>query len=306
MRRREAEADSIVHVQPHTYRCPAKVNLALSVGGPRADGYHPIASWMVAVSLCDDLTVERLPDGHESGFEIGWADDAPCPSAIDWALDDDLAVRAHGLMQEHTSRPLPVRAGLTKRIPVGAGLAGGSSNGATMLQALNEQFDLGIDHDTQVELAMRLGSDLAFFMGGPSAIVTGRGEHLQPAPHATPIHLALLLSNLHCATGAVYRAFDAMHPEATVDTKRVTEFAAAGALTDDGPFNDLADPACAVEPRLGTLRDRCAVTSGRTVHITGSGAGMFIVARDADDSESLSHQMRGVPDIVALTVQSLV
>jgi 4-diphosphocytidyl-2-C-methyl-D-erythritol kinase len=97
-------------------RCPAKVNLALSVGAPRADGYHPIASWMVAIDLCDELRLEPQPDGSTSTYTIAWAANALRASAIDWSLDKDLTVRAHRLVEQHVGRPLPIAMQMTKRI----------------------------------------------------------------------------------------------------------------------------------------------------------------------------------------------
>jgi 4-diphosphocytidyl-2-C-methyl-D-erythritol kinase len=138
--------------QPLTIPCPAKVNLALSVGGPTPDGYHPIASWMVAIDLADELTLERA-DG-DSTYDIAWSDDALRPSPIDWPLESDLIVKAHRLVEAEIGRPLPARATLRKRIPVGAGLAGGSTDGAAMLKALRQLFDLDLPDQRLIDLSM--------------------------------------------------------------------------------------------------------------------------------------------------------
>lgn len=288
-------------------RCPAKVNLALSVGAPAANGYHPIASWMVAVDLFDDLALTRL-DGRDaaeanpadapgpggpaepagdSTYDIAWADDAPQPTPIDWPVESDLIVKAHRLVEAAVGRSLPVAARLRKRVPVGAGLAGGSSDGAAMLAGLDRLFALNLGDGAMIELASRLGSDLAFFFSTGSAIVGGFGERLEPWPapeEAGPVHLALLMPPLHCGTGAVYRAFDAMSPGASVDEASVR--AAAGPPI--APFNDLAEPACAVEPALAEVRRVIARAVERPVHVTGSGAGLFIVADDGAEAAYLA------------------
>lgn len=263
--------------------CPAKVNLALSVGSPAADGYHPIASWMVAVDLCDHLIVQRVDD--QSRYAIGWADDAPRPTAIDWPIDSDLIVKAHRLVEQHAGRPLPIRARLTKRIPVGAGLAGGSTDGAAMLKALRHLFDLDLDDRTLAGLSMRIGSDLAFFFSSGSAIVSGRGESLSESPIDRPVHLCLILPGFGCPTGAVYRAFDERTPKASVDVAAVRRCVDERPIR---PFNDLAAAACRVQPRLAAHRSEIADLTARPVHITGSGAGMFIVAEDAADAAALA------------------
>ena len=103
-----------------TLRCPAKVNLALSVGAARAeDGMHPICSWMVTVEFGDTLTLTRSIT-NDSSYEFFYANDAPSPQPIDWPLQSDLAFRAHGLIQRHVGEDLPVNMQLTKRIPAGA------------------------------------------------------------------------------------------------------------------------------------------------------------------------------------------
>jgi len=284
-----------------TVTCPAKVNLALSVGAPREDGFHPIASWMVTIGLCDELVLRPSPEhdrGGASTFDIAWADDAPSPSPIDWPLESDLIVKAHALVEQHVGRPLPVRVTLTKRIPVGAGLAGGSSDGAGMLRGLNELFALDLPRHTLIDLSMKLGSDLAFFFSSGSAMVTGRGEGLEELPMPVGMNLALLMPSFGCSTGGVYRAFDEMSPTGAVDEQAVREVAAGGREL----FNDLAAPACAVERRLAALREQIHTCTGRTVHVTGSGAGMFIVANDARDADDLAKLIRERLDVATRAV----
>ncbi len=287
---------------PIIYRCPAKVNLALSVGPPRDDGFHPIASWMVAVDLYDDLLVE--PTDGETTFDIGWADDAPVRSTIDWPIEKDLAYRAHKLLEAEAGRTLPIAVTFRKRIPVGAGLAGGSSNGATMLQTIDELFDLQLPTERLIELSTRLGSDLAFFFTDGSAIVTGLGEQLQPHALDEPIDLCLITPRLHCNTGAVYRMFDCMPVERAADEAAVRK-AASGDVRVGGCFNDLAEPACAVEPMLSEARASAAQATGRVVHITGSGAGMFIVAEGDDDARALADRVAGELGIAARAVRTI-
>jgi len=269
-----------------TIRCPAKVNLALSVGAPTADGYHPIASWMVAIDLYDELTVEAI-DGP-SRFDIDWADDAPQPSDIDWPIESDLIHKAHRLLERRVGRPLGIGATLRKRIPVGAGLAGGSTDGAGMFKALRQLFELKLSDQTLIDLSMEIGSDLAFFFSAGSAIVTGRGEGWREAALTEAIHLCLIMPSFGCPTGAVYRAFDQLSPGATVDEAAVERCVVERPLQ---PFNDLAAAAGRVQPHLIQLRRRIAALTGRDVHITGSGAGMFIVAADAEDARQLAEMV---------------
>lgn len=265
-------------------RCPAKINLTLSVGGPQPPkGYHPICSWMVCVSLYDELWIE--PCDEPSRYTIQWADHAPQPSEIDWPVEKDLIFKAHRLVEQRLGRSLPIRARLFKRIPVGAGMGGGSSDAAGMLKALNQLFNLRLPHETLVELAMQLGSDVAFFLGEPSAIVSGFGEQLAPAPLQQRLHMTLILPPLHCNTASVYRKFDEMRPDAKV-LAITPERKAEHVL-----LNDLADAACAVEPRLSELRRDCALISGKSAHVTGSGAAMFILQPDDAAAATLATRL---------------
>lgn len=291
-----------------TYRCPAKVNLALSVGSPGENGYHPICSWVAAVSLWDDLTVAPLQSGEEAEFDIDWAADAPLHDAIDWPVHDDLVFKAHRLMSQYAERPLPVAITVRKRIPAGAGLAGGSSDAAMTLRALNDLFELGMEEDELREIGAHLGADLPFFLTGgvgSAAIVRGVGEIVEPAPMTEPIHLALILPHLRCSTKRVYQRFDAIAPHAEVGEQMVRAMAATGPTAEVPLFNDLAEAACAVEPRLAELRRRCERIAGRAVHVTGSGAALFLTAMTAADAERMATAITAAVDVTALAVQTL-
>jgi 4-diphosphocytidyl-2-C-methyl-D-erythritol kinase len=247
-----------------TRRAHAKVNLALSVGpplpaqAPRA-GFHPIASWMACIELADDLFLSRLDDARPSTHAVVWAPDAPRPSPIDWPIDKDLAVRAHRLMERLAGRPLPVDLRVVKRTPVGGGLGGGSSDAAAAMLALRDLFDLALPHEALTRASTELGSDIAFFIDDTNpprpALVTGLGdriERLQPVP----ADILLVMPPFGCPTGRVYAAFDAA-PGAELREHAVralaSDAARAGRLPHRRLFNDLAAPACHVEPRLARL-----------------------------------------------------
>src|SRR5690606_37624862 len=133
---------------------------------------------------------------------------------IDWPLTADLAYRAHRAVEQATGRTLPVAVTLRKRIPAGAGLGGGSADAAGMIVALDRLFDLDLSPPTRQQLAAALGSDVVFALealhGQASCLVAGVGDTLTPLPQEKPLHVALALPNFGCATGPVYRAFDAL------------------------------------------------------------------------------------------------
>lgn len=278
-----------------TRLCPAKLNLALSVGPPDAEtGYHPIASWMVALDWGDTLKLEALEESA-SGLSVAFAADAPRPQAVDWPREKDLAWRAHRLLEERVSRALPVRAEIEKRIPAGAGLGGGSSDAAGMLLGLNQLFGLGLRVDELVPLGRRLGSDVAFLVAGagrPSMLATGYGETLDEVPRPRPFHAAVFLPDAKCPTPEVYRAFDAITAP-TLDESRVRRLAEQERIDPRQLFNDLTEPAIRVAPTLRAVRDALAQATNRPVHVTGSGAAMFVLTDTAAEAAEVSARAAG-------------
>ena len=277
----------------------AKVNLALAVGRPEGQkGYHPISSWMACVDLRDDLHMLALDPSRASRYALLWHEDAPKRSDIDWPITKDLAVRAQHALEERIGRRLTIQLKMEKRIPVGAGMGGGSSDAAAMLIALRDLYEIDLDDDALREVAMTLGSDIAYFIDAEAmprpAIVEGLGDRIERIDQTSHERwLTMLFPPFGCATGAVYRAFDdlAAKDHELLDSE-VRSLATSGDLDGDALFNDLARAACAVQPRLGELRAEAARAAESPVHVTGSGSAMFIVPRDADHAEWLASRLR--------------
>jgi 4-diphosphocytidyl-2-C-methyl-D-erythritol kinase len=268
-------------------RAHAKINLSLGVGpaDPASEppGMHPISSWMAAVEFADDLELRALPPGQPSRHRVEWAPDAPRPGAVDWPVEKDLAARAHRLLEARAGRVLPVDILLRKRIPVGGGLGGGSSDGAAALIGLNDLFGLGLSAKDLRVMSRSLGSDVAFFIDDVQAdaprpgVVGGFGDRVERvAPVAASV--LLLVPGFATPTGPVYRAYDAAPgPLREADVRLVrARAAAAGRIDPAGLFNDLEAPACAVEPRLAEVLARVRGVGVR-VHLSGSGSTMFVV-----------------------------
>ncbi|MDA0802960.1 MAG: 4-(cytidine 5'-diphospho)-2-C-methyl-D-erythritol kinase [Planctomycetota bacterium] len=283
-----------------TLPCPGKLNLALSVGAPRAeDGLHPISSWMATIDLCDELTIEPRADSAMTLIGRAWHEDAPVRSDLDWPLDQDLVARAHTAMERAAGQRLRVKATLRKRIPVGGGLGGGSSNAAAMLVGLNQLFALGFSADELENIAFTLGSDVAFFVRGGSAIVEGLGEQLVRVDRCPSFHAVIVMPDFGCPTEQVYQSFDRWGPAGSghggsaVDSIRVRELVrCAGranvidALTP--LWNDLAFAACDVAPRLAGLLEELEELVPGSVHVTGSGSTLFALCPDEVTAQALA------------------
>ena len=188
-----------------TVRVPAKLNLQLAVGPPRADGYHDLVTVFHAVSLYDQVRVE--PARRDGVTVTGeGADRVP-------ADQDNLALRAAAALRtairDRGTGPGSVHVTIAKRIPVAAGLAGGSADAAAALVACNELWAGGLGQQRLAEIAATVGSDVAFALLGGTAVGRGRGEQLTPAlAPATQYHWVLAFADGQLSTPAVYAALD--------------------------------------------------------------------------------------------------
>ncbi len=197
-----------------TARVPAKLNLQLAVGPPRADGYHDLVTVFHAVSLFDQVTVE--PAGHDGVTVTGeGADRVP-------GDQDNLALRAIAALRaterDRGTGPGAVHVTIAKRIPVAAGLAGGSADAAAALVACNELWATGLTQQQLCGIGATVGSDVAFALLGGTAVGRGRGEQLTPAlAPATQYHWVLAFAEGQLSTPAVYAALDRLRAVRTSD-----------------------------------------------------------------------------------------
>jgi 4-diphosphocytidyl-2-C-methyl-D-erythritol kinase len=285
-------------------RAPAKLNLALSVGAPDQQGMHPICTWMVTLDLCDELLVTRLEPDRASRYAILWHHEARRRRAIDWPIARDLAVRAHLSMERHTGRRLPVQMKLEKRIPVGGGLGGGSSDAAAMLRAVNQLFDLGLSDADLRAIAAGLGSDVPFFVSGGSGIVEGTGHRVESLPCMPRLHAVLAFPESPCPTGQVYGAFDELGP-GVLNRGAVLALACAnGPLRDEGLFNDLAGAAVPAVAQRGGQLDALAGMSGRPAHVAGSGSSLFVLCDDGPHAQDVARAVENRLGLPAVAVRA--
>ncbi len=187
-----------------TARVPAKLNLQLAVGPPRADGYHHLVTVFHAVSLFDEVTVE--PAGNDAVTVTGEGAGQVPRDRDNLALRAVMALRAQVRGGDRTAG---VRVTISKRIPVAAGLAGGSADAAAALVACNELWAAGLTLQQLGEVAATIGSDVAFALLGGTAVGRGRGERLTPAlAPATQYHWVLAFAEGQLSTPKVYAALD--------------------------------------------------------------------------------------------------
>lgn len=278
-----------------TYAAPAKINLHLRVAPPEPNGFHPLRSWMVTVGLHDTITAS-IADACAPGVTLS-VDGHPTLGSD----PTNLVYRAAVAMQP--KRPIHLR--LQKRVPIGAGLGGGSSDAAATLLLVNDLLSAGRSIEQLHGLAETLGSDVPFFLHGPAAIATSRGERLEacPAP-AIARHAVLILPPFGISTPTAYRTLDQLRPTAAADLLDPFDVAAWAALPSDELLpllvNDLELAAFAIEPRLDALRRDLERQLGRIVRMSGSGSTLFTLYDSAEEAEAAAMAIRSrqAPDAV--------
>ncbi|HEY2507211.1 MAG TPA: 4-(cytidine 5'-diphospho)-2-C-methyl-D-erythritol kinase [Streptosporangiaceae bacterium] len=277
-----------------TVRVPAKINLQLAVGPPRADGYHCLVSVFHAVSLYDEVTVESAA---RTELMVTGEDAAAVP-----ADKTNLAWRAAtAVAREAGLEDASVRIRIRKRIPVAAGLAGGSADAAAALVACNELWQLGMSQTELSDLAADLGSDVPFALAGGTAVGRGRGEQLTQALAAGNYHWALAFGAAGLSTPEVYATCDRLRaarsvpaPEPELSNPLMTALR-SGDPAKVGPLlsNDLQPAALSLQPGL-----RQALAAGREhgalgAIVSGSGPTCAFLASDAARASDIAVALTG-------------
>jgi 4-diphosphocytidyl-2-C-methyl-D-erythritol kinase len=264
---------------------PAKVNLFLEVLGKRPDGYHELATLMTAVSLYDTLELTGLAEG-----DVRLTCDHPSLSTG----PENLVCRAVELVRRHTGRREGVAVRLWKRIPLAAGLAGGSSDAAATLAGLNRLWHLGWGRTELAALGAQLGSDVAFFFSAPAAWCTGRGEVIDPLRPGRPLDLVLACPPVGLSTAEVFRGVTV--PELPRDGAEVRRAAAEGDVEALGRalFNRLQPVAERLCPAVAALCEQLAGLGPAGRLMSGSGSSVFALCRSPEEALALSHALRSV------------
>jgi 4-diphosphocytidyl-2-C-methyl-D-erythritol kinase len=256
-------------------RAPAKLNLFLEVLRRRDDGYHELATLMTAVSLYDTLAFRDDPSGT-----VRLRCDIPDLSAG----PDNLVCRAAELLRRRIGRDRGADIRLWKRIPMQAGLAGGSSDAAATLAGLNVLWRLGLTGAELTGLGAELGSDVAFFFAAPAAWCTGRGEKVERIALGRPLDFVLVSPTAGLSTAEVFREVVAPAEPRTGDEIRLAvetgDVEALGRLL----HNRLQSPADRLCPEAAKWRERLAAFGPAGTLTTGSGNTVFALCRSPEEA----------------------
>jgi 4-diphosphocytidyl-2-C-methyl-D-erythritol kinase len=266
---------------------PAKINLSFRIKGRREDGFHEIETLMAPISLVDQLTIEK--GEAEGGVEFS-CNDLSLPTG-----EENLVVKAAKLFQGATKSGNGLKIALTKRIPHGAGLGGGSSDAAAVLVGLNKFFEANHTQKVLAQLAAQIGSDVPFFLVGSAALCRGRGEIVEPT--SLPMKLDLLL---------VRPAFGVPTPWAYARWKNSRDLPnvdySLQRFSNLDFVNDLERPVFEKYVLLAHLKHwlRQQPEVGVAL-LSGSGSTVFAVLRNGADGQKLAERVREEIDSEAWT-----
>lgn len=266
-------------------QAPAKVNLSLVVFERGDDGFHELHTVMAAVDLHDDLHI-RLAE--RPGVYLH------CTGVASPSGPANLVYQAAELMARHTGMKCALEIHLHKRIPAGAGLGGGSSDAAACLLGLNRLWQADLNADELGRLGAELGSDVPFFVHGPVALCTGRGEVVRAIPHRCQRQVLLIMPKIHVPTAEVYGVY---RPNAGVNEKvmeRVHYFLRFGDL--DGlvvqGINSLCGTCLGLFEELGELKDKIQALGIEPLHLSGSGSCLFATSASREEINLWAEQIK--------------
>ena len=257
----------------------AKVNLVLQVGAPRPDGLHPLCSLFASIDLADELSFEPADEDSVDCVEVG---------------GENLATSALRAFREAAGEEQALHVRIDKRIPVAAGLGGGSADAAAVLRAANALAERPLPEDRLLALASALGSDVPSQVQPGHALVTGVGEHVEPIA-LPPMALVLVPQRAGLSTGEAYAELDRLGGwRDRLDPERVRRLAAAP-LTElaAGVENDLQSAALSLRPELEEPLAALRAAGALTAAVSGSGPTTFGVFEDEGGAERAADGIEG-------------
>ncbi|MCH7511708.1 MAG: 4-(cytidine 5'-diphospho)-2-C-methyl-D-erythritol kinase [Chloroflexi bacterium] len=266
---------------------PAKVNWTLEVLGKRADGYHEVRTILQTIRLGDYV---ELRAASELSLSVRGATRAFRRASRE-APETNLAYRAAALLRERAGVSAGAEIRLSKRIPVAAGLGGGSSDAAATLRGLRDLWGLSISDEALASIAAGLGSDVPFFLRGGTALASGRGDVLAPLPDGPPQRLVLAWPERAGPADKTARMYAALRPEHYSDgsrTERLADRLRAGEpVRDEDVYNVFEQVLPKVDPETTEAFEQAAALGLGQPHLAGSGPAFFFLLASEQPAEPL-------------------
>lgn len=277
----------------------AKLNLFLRVLGLRSDGYHEVETILHGIEMGDEIEVS-LSDTGKVEIDMTLAD-----SVADLLPPSEQNTVWHAAQHliEQGAQNEGVHIRIVKRIPIGAGLGGGSGNAAGVLVALNELWRTELNRDGLLGIAGRVGSDVPYCISGGTALATARGESLTPLPSTETMWFVLGISHDPLLTRDVYAAWEPDPSSEPVGSAEMTLALGGGDVTEVASllYNDLERPAFALRPELAARKDALVGAGALGASLSGSGPTLFGVASDEAHARDVAGRVDDVFDQVVVT-----
>jgi len=280
-------------------RTNAKVNLFLRVLGKRVDGYHEVETILQVIRLSDEIEVTPTDSGRVE-IAMEWLDGAT--GVLPTETDNLIMRAAERLVQEGATRG-GLKVVVKKRIPIGAGLGGGSGNAAGALVVLSELWGLDIERARLSELAADVGSDVPYCIEGGTALATARGEKLTPLPSPEQLWFVLGVTDEPMMTRDVYEAWDDLPPSEDVSSAVMTMALGAGDAEEVASLlhNDLEPAVFKLKPELEKKKEIVGEAGALGACVSGSGPTVYGLARDEQHAQAVAANVAHVFDRVLVT-----
>ncbi len=276
-------------------KAPAKINLFLEILGKRNDGYHEIETVMQEIDLFDYLRFEEI----EEGIRL------KCKDKSIPLNENNLVHKAAELILRECGIKKGILIHIDKRIPVGAGLGGGSSDAAATLKALNMLWGLGLNDIELMGLSARLGSDIAFFINGKTSLCRGRGENVCPIEVRSELNYLVIFPHMEISTSTIYKN---LKIDLTKNRKDVSLLIDALCDTDvncigEMLFNRLEKTIFTLYPGLLELKNSLKYFNFCGLSISGSGSSIFGLCNSRKEAEQISEKIedRGMGEVFVAT-----
>ncbi len=278
-----------------TLKSPAKINLYLKVTGRRPNGYHELVTLFRRLSLADSLTLKK----QKSGIRLSCVVKSGLKQKLSNG-EDNLIVKTYRLLQKEFPGLGGVSVKLVKRIPMGAGLGGGSSNAAAFLLGMKKIYNLPLSRGKMMKIGARLGADVPFFLMETSqALGRGIGDELKAMPSRSKYGLTLVVSDEGLSTPQVYRNLPKKLPAVSLTkvnsaVKLVFNLLEKKQVAKAAPLleNDLENPAFRLRPSLGKQLKKLHQKGVRASRMTGSGPTLFSVLPDLRAARQFAEKLR--------------
>ena len=266
-----------------SFEAHAKVNLYLQVKDRLSSGYHQITSIIQSITLADEITISTA---NELTLDC---DDPRINNR------ENLVLRAASLLSKNFKPAGGARITLRKKIPMAAGLGGGSADAAATLIGLNKFWGLGLPYEQLAEFAVELGADVSFCLSGGTALVTGFGEKIKPLPFIDLGTFLIIKPTGGLFSGAVYQEFDTLGKG---QAKPSENFLRASRVQDNVALvkefvNDLEPAAVSLMPKINEIKKEAIEAGALACLVSGSGPSMFVIADTKEKRENITERLAG-------------